>query len=102
MRDIKRSGQQPGEVVQQVTDTVFPMYKAFIEPSIRAAHIRVTNSFNPFAGFKEPVQILKTEEAVTVDMARACLRELFPGQPVTQVRRRRGAAAPVSWTSYCL
>lgn len=129
MRDIQRSGQAAGEVIQQVSDTVFPMcapvcvprscvtpmaahlahlrwtlcttacthvvltartaaarrYKAFIEPCLRQAHIRVTNNFNPFAGFKEPIQILKTEESVTVEMVRECLREMFPGEPVTQV-----------------
>jgi hypothetical protein len=85
MRDIQRSGQQAGEVIQQVSDTVFPMYKAFIEPCLSRAHIRVTNSFNPFAGFKEPIQILKTEEHVSVDMVTECMRKMFPDRAITQV-----------------
>ncbi len=27
LRDIQRTGQQPQEVMQQITETVFPMYK---------------------------------------------------------------------------
>jgi CxxC motif-containing protein len=86
MRDIQRSGQAAGEVIQQVSDTVFPMYKAFIEPCLRSAHIRVINNFNPFAGFKEPVQILKTDEVVSVEMVMECMRELFTSEEITQVR----------------
>ena len=82
---MQRSGQEAGEVIQQISDTVFPMYKAFIEPCLKNAHIRVVNTFNPFAGFKEPIQILKTEESVTVEMAMACLREILPDQEIKQV-----------------
>ena len=52
MRDVHRSGQDPEGIVQQITETVYPMYKAFIEPDLRSAHLRVVNSFNPFAGFQ--------------------------------------------------
>lgn len=34
----------------QITDTVFPMYKAFIEPDLKAAQLKIHNSFNPFTG----------------------------------------------------
>lgn len=34
----------------KITDTVYPMYKAFIEPDLRLAQLRIYNSFNPFAG----------------------------------------------------
>ena len=40
------SGLQPS----QITDTVYPMYKAFIEPDLKLAQLRIYNSFNPFAG----------------------------------------------------
>lgn len=86
MRDIQRSGQCAGEVIQQVSDTVYPMYKAFIEPDLNKAEIKVTNNFNPFAGFKEPIQILKTDDSVAVDAAYDVLTKLYPNREVKRVR----------------
>lgn len=59
LRDIDRSGQTPDGIIQQVADTVYPMYKAFIEPDLKEAHLRIYNNFNPFSGFMEPTFILK-------------------------------------------
>ena len=41
------------------------MYKAFIEPDLKTAHLQVYNNFNPFSGFMEPTFILKSDRAVT-------------------------------------
>ena len=60
LRDIDRSAQAPEEIIQQVSDTVYPMYKAFIEPDLKAAHLRIHNPFNPFSGFMSPTYILKS------------------------------------------
>jgi hypothetical protein len=38
---------------------VYPMYKAFIEPDLETAHIKIINKFNPFSGFQNPMYILK-------------------------------------------
>lgn len=35
------------------------MYKAFIEPDLKTAHIKIINKFNPFTGFQSPTYILK-------------------------------------------
>ena len=35
------------------------MYKAFIEPDLETAHIKIINKFNPFTGFQSPTYILK-------------------------------------------
>jgi hypothetical protein len=35
------------------------MYKAFIEPDLKTAHIKIRNKFNPFTGFQNPMYILK-------------------------------------------
>lgn len=72
-------------MIQQVSETVFPMYKAFIEPDLNTAEIKVTNNFNPFAGFKEPIQILKTDDSCSVDMAYDVLKELYPGDEISRV-----------------
>jgi uridine kinase len=63
-RDIQRTGQEPREVIQQITETVYPMYKAFIEPDLEKAHIRIVNSFNPFSGLLNPIYTLKSATAV--------------------------------------
>ena len=64
LRDIKRAGQAPEEIVQQITETVYPMYKAFIEPDLQTAHLKIYNTFNPFAGFSEPTYTLKSSVAL--------------------------------------
>jgi len=35
------------------------MYKAYIEPDLQTAHIKIINKFNPFSGFQNPTYILK-------------------------------------------
>lgn len=37
------------------------MYKAFIEPDLKTAHIKIINKFNPFSGFQNPIYILKVK-----------------------------------------
>lgn len=66
-RDIQRTGQAPQEAIQQITETVYPMYKAFIEPDLLHAHIQIVNKFNPFSGLLNPVYILKSLKSVTVE-----------------------------------
>lgn len=34
----------------QIFETVFPMYKTFVEPDLDTAHLRIVNTFNPFSG----------------------------------------------------
>ena len=38
------------------------MYKAFIEPDLQTAHIKIINKFNPFSGFQNPTYILKVSQ----------------------------------------
>lgn len=44
---------------------VYPMYKAFIEPDLQTAHIKIINKFNPFSGFQNPSYILKVNPSVS-------------------------------------
>ncbi|CAA6670085.1 unnamed protein product [Spirodela intermedia] len=60
LRDIQRAGQEPEEIIHQISETVYPMYKAFIEPDLQTAHIKIINKFNPFSGFQNPTYILKS------------------------------------------
>lgn len=73
LRDIDRSGQAAEEIIQQVSDTVYPMYKAFIEPDLKAAHLRIYNTFNPFSGFMSPTYILKSSKPVDIDTVKSVL-----------------------------
>lgn len=86
LRDIQRAGQEPEEIIHQISETVnfqflfifffsnnftrtcsyvfllkqvYPMYKAFIEPDLKTAHIKIINKFNPFSGFQNPTYVLK-------------------------------------------
>jgi uridine kinase len=60
MRDVKRTGQEPKDIMDQVTQTVYPMYKVFIEPDLLSADIRIMNKFNPFSSLSEAMYSLKT------------------------------------------
>ncbi|KAL6994981.1 Inorganic pyrophosphatase ttm1 [Sarracenia purpurea var. burkii] len=75
LRDIQRAGQEPEEIIHQISETVYPMYKAFIEPDLQTAHIKIINKFNPFSGFQNPTYILKSARAVTVEQIKAVLSE---------------------------
>ncbi|KAK7292134.1 hypothetical protein RIF29_07853 [Crotalaria pallida] len=73
LRDIQRAGQEPEEIIHQISETVYPMYKAFIEPDLQTAHIKIINKFNPFSGFQNPTYILKSARAVTADQIKAVI-----------------------------
>ncbi|XP_057843629.2 inorganic pyrophosphatase TTM1 isoform X1 [Cryptomeria japonica] len=73
LRDIHRAGQEPEEIIQQISETVYPMYKAYIEPDLQTAHIRIKNKFNPFSGFQTPTYILKSSKTLTEDQIKACI-----------------------------
>ncbi|XP_019181171.1 PREDICTED: uridine-cytidine kinase C-like [Ipomoea nil] len=75
IRDIQRAGQEPEEIIHQISETVYPMYKAFIEPDLQTAHIKIINKFNPFTGFQSPTYILKSSRNVTVEQIKSVLSE---------------------------
>ncbi|XP_011077677.1 uridine-cytidine kinase C isoform X2 [Sesamum indicum] len=75
LRDIQRAGQEPEEIIQQISETVYPMYKAFIEPDLCTAHIRIVNKFNPFTGFQSPTYILKSLRNVAVEQIKSLMSE---------------------------
>ncbi|GMJ00069.1 triphosphate tunnel metalloenzyme 1 [Hibiscus trionum] len=75
LRDIQRAGQEPEEIIHQISETVYPMYKAFIEPDLETAHIKIINKFNPFTGFQNPTYILKSTRSVTVDQIKEVMSE---------------------------
>ncbi|XP_021755735.1 uridine-cytidine kinase C-like isoform X2 [Chenopodium quinoa] len=68
LRDIQRADQEPEEIIQQISETVYPMYKAFIEPDLETAHIKIENKFNPFTGFENATFILKESVEQTYDI----------------------------------
>nr|XP_043608414.1 inorganic pyrophosphatase TTM2-like [Erigeron canadensis]XP_043608415.1 inorganic pyrophosphatase TTM2-like [Erigeron canadensis] len=75
LRDIQRVGQEPEDIIYQISETVYPMYKAFIEPDLKTAHIRIVNKFNPFTGFQSPTYILKSSRNLTVDQVKSVMSD---------------------------
>lgn len=61
-------------VLLQISDTVYPMYKAFIEPDLITAHLRIYNTFNPFSGFMNATYILKSAQQVSKAQIQAVLQ----------------------------
>ncbi|KAK3222710.1 hypothetical protein Dsin_009735 [Dipteronia sinensis] len=75
LRDIQRADQEPEEIIHQISETVYPMYKAFIEPDLQTAHIKIINKFNPFTGFQSPTYILKSAKNLSEDEIKAVITE---------------------------
>ncbi|KAE8707326.1 putative peroxidase [Hibiscus syriacus] len=73
LRDIQRVGQEPEEIIHQISETVYPMYKAFIEPDLQTAHIKIINKFNPFTGFQSPTYFKGWKS--TVDQIKSVVSE---------------------------
>eukprot|EP01155_Anaeramoeba_flamelloides_P001328 Anaeramoba_flamelloidesa1054883_111.p1 GENE.a1054883_111~~a1054883_111.p1 ORF type:complete len:461 (+),score=115.81 a1054883_111:25-1383(+) len=63
-RDISRTGQTPKESFQQITETVYPMYKAFVEPTIKYAQLKIRNRFNPFTALLNPIYSIKSDTLI--------------------------------------
>ena len=64
LRDTTRAAQAPEESIHQISETVYPMYKAYIEPDLKEAHLKIVNTFNPFSGFQNPTYKLKSRNAL--------------------------------------
>ncbi|KAG4111157.1 hypothetical protein ERO13_D13G089700v2 [Gossypium hirsutum] len=75
LRDIQRAGQEPEEIIHQISETVYPMYKAFIEPDLQTAQIKIINKFNPFTGFQSPTYILKSTRELTVEQIKSAISD---------------------------
>ena len=65
----------------QITDTVYPMYKAYIEPDLNTAHLKIYNNFNPFSGFMAPTYILKSAKQVLPEQIKAVLKVCVSPDP---------------------
>lgn len=62
------------------------MTKAFIEPDLETAHIRIVNSFNPFSGLLNPIYTLKSAKVIDFSCCAdfSCLHP--PPQPIARER----------------
>lgn len=64
-------------ILVQISDTVYPMYKAYIEPDLKTAHLKIYNTFNPFSGFMDPTYILKSAQRVSKETIHSLLKVSF-------------------------
>ncbi len=53
------------------------MYKAYIEPDLKTAHLKIYNTFNPFSGFMDPTYILKSAQRVSKETIHSLLKVTF-------------------------
>jgi adenylate cyclase class IV len=67
IRDITRVGQNPSELICSIAETVFPMYKIFIEPDLNFTSIKINNTYNPFQDIQDPLYILNIKKILTID-----------------------------------
>ena len=75
-------------VCVQISDTVYPMYKAFIEPDLKKAHLRIYNTFNPFSGFMNATYILKSCKQVSESAIRKVLPVSSPSLTLARCMRQ--------------
>ena len=64
------------------------MYKAFIEPDLKTAHLKIYNTFNPFSGFMDPTYILKSDRKVSKDTIHSLLKVCEPFHRLVPGRER--------------
>jgi uridine kinase len=61
--------------IEKITQIVFPMYKAFIEPDTRAAKIRITGSYNPMTTIADPLYVCRARYADCKDQMISFMNE---------------------------
>ncbi|KAK3282682.1 hypothetical protein CYMTET_9594 [Cymbomonas tetramitiformis] len=76
LRDMQRSGAGLPEGASEaaVLNTIFPMYQQQIEPTLRAAQLRITNQFNHLASLRDhalhdPLYVLRSRPGTCLDAA---------------------------------
>jgi len=67
------------------------MYKAFIEPDLQTAHIKIVNTFNPFSGLQTPTYILKSDKDINEAEAVETLKSMC-GSPTDEVKLTKQAS----------
>ncbi|GAM19408.1 hypothetical protein SAMD00019534_025830 [Acytostelium subglobosum LB1] len=61
MRDIVVNKSSSKDVLLQITNVVFPMFKAFVEPDLDNAKIKIHSSYNPMSQVVEPTYVCKAK-----------------------------------------
>eukprot|EP01133_Synstelium_polycarpum_P004293 gene4293-5014_t len=61
MRDIVSAKSSTKDVLLQITNVVFPMFKAFVEPDLDQAKIKIHSSYNPMSQVVEPTYVCKAK-----------------------------------------
>lgn len=61
MRDMHSVSKKQKDALLRVTNVMFPMYKAFIEPDLQSAKIRIHSTYNPMAAMVDPIYSCKAK-----------------------------------------
>ena len=57
----------------RITDFVFPMYKAYIEPDMKMAHIRIRSRYNPINNINDPIYVCRVCRVVELCLSMVSL-----------------------------
>ncbi|EGG22568.1 adenylate cyclase domain-containing protein [Cavenderia fasciculata] len=76
MRDIVVAKSSTKDVLLQITNVVFPMFKAFVEPDLDQAKIKIHSSYNPMSQVVEPTFVCKAKYETHKDHFDAYLASL--------------------------
>ena len=81
-RDVFREKSHTAKnLISQITETVFPMYRAWIADDLAKAEVRIRNEFNPFSGLLQSANYsLKSEATVPDEAIKAAVSQLAAGR----------------------
>jgi len=82
VRDIVEARSQSRDTLFQVTSIVFPMFKAYIEPDLEQAKIRISSSYNPMNNLVEPIYVCKAKYNIVKQSFDAEFGENHPAKKV--------------------
>jgi len=82
VRDIVEAKVTSKDTLFQVTSTLFPMFKAFIEPDLEQAMIKINSTYNPMANLLEPTYVCKAKYSTVASHFEKDFNDIEPQRTV--------------------
>lgn len=82
VRDIVEAKVTSKDTLFQVTSTLFPMFKAFIEPDLEQALIKINSTYNPMNNLLEPTYVCKAKYSTVASHFEKDFNETEPQRTV--------------------
>ncbi len=99
MKDLHSTKSTQKELLAQVTNVLFPMFKVFTESldsDLRNAKIRIHSLYNPMTSMLEPTYVVKAKYAAVKDNFERSLKQLSPDFKPGERRVFSGAEPPAA------